>query len=323
MDELARKYFGGELTQNERLELLRRAETDGQLYEALIRHQNICALLALAPRRGDSTTAYREFRAFRRRQNSKTVRRLTMTSLRYAAVVLIAVAATWSLAYINNKQHTTGTMQTLYVPEGQRISITLDDNTVVWLNSRTKISYPSVFGADERRVSLEGEAYFEVNRDANRPFIVRSGDMEIKVLGTSFNIHSYPNEAVSRVSLIDGSLQVSAKGSATTDIILEPDYEAVFDGKDLSVVRIRNKNHFLWTQGIYVFENETLGAIVKQLELYYDIKINVLDNAMLQWRYTVKFRQRDGIREILRLLQEIHHFSMAFDETDNTVYISK
>ncbi|MDR1455956.1 MAG: FecR domain-containing protein [Tannerella sp.] len=326
MEESVRKYFQGELSRGERLELLRRSETDPALKTAFIRHQNMLALLEFAPLKGDRGKAQAGYAAFLAGQKRKSMRLLVMRAFRYAAAILCLAIGTWYAAslYFPGSRTETVAMHTLYVPAGQRVSLTLGDGSVVWLNSRTKLTYPAVFNGNERHVTLEGEAWFDVAKDARKPFTVSSGNVDVKVLGTSFNIYAYPGETFSRVSLVEGSLRVHAHGSEPAGaVVLHPNSEAIVAGGEISVTEIPDLNYFLWTKGIYSFENETFGNILKRLELYYDIRIDVRDAAMLQWRYTVKFRQRDGIREILNLMREIHKFSINIDEENNVITINR
>jgi ferric-dicitrate binding protein FerR (iron transport regulator) len=325
MEESVRKYFQGELSRDERMEILRRLDTDATLKAAFVRHQNMLALLELAPVKGDRKKAQADYVTFISGHKRKSIRQILLHTLRYAAAILCLTIGTWYAAslYFSGDRAEPVAMQTLYVPAGQRLSLTLADGSVVWLNSRTKLTYPAGFSGSERHVTLEGEAWFDVAKDVRRPFIVSSGNVDVKVLGTSFNVYSYPEETISRVSLAEGSLQVYAHGGEPAGVILTPDNEAVINGRQISVTKIPDPNYFLWRKGIYSFENETFGNILKRLELYYDIRINVSDTAILKWRYTVKFRQRDGIREILNLMRAVHKFSMTIDEENNVITISK
>ncbi|MDR0699639.1 MAG: FecR domain-containing protein [Tannerella sp.] len=325
MNNIIIKYFKGELSQDERLELLRRMDEDTALKAAFVRHQQMLALLELAPVEGDEGKARTKYGIFMDERRRKSVRRRLTRTLHYAAVILFMTVGTWSAAYLyfSTDKNADEVMQSLYVPAGQRVSLTLADGTVVWLNARTKLTYPSTFHRDERQVSLEGEAWFDVAKDTKKPFVISSGDMKIRVLGTSFNICHYPGETSACVSLVEGSLQLYAHENDHKGVYLRPNDEATVAGRKISVTKIPNPQRFLWTKGIYSFENESIGNILKKLELYYDIKINVEDATILQWRYTVKLRQRDGIREILRLMQQIHKFKMTIDEENNTVTITK
>ncbi|MDR2232695.1 MAG: FecR domain-containing protein [Tannerella sp.] len=319
MDELIQKYIDGSLTQAEKLELLRQAQNDAQLRAELARHKNLNAIINLKRQEGDRQCAAESYRRFsgEHKKRKQTVWQI----LAYAATAACLIGLTWWLSgmYYHSKIQTQEKFNTLYVPAGQRVQFTLEDGTGVWLNAQTKLTYPIEFKGNERHVEVEGEAYFEVTKDASRPFVVSSKDFNIKVLGTKFNIYSYPEEKQSRVSLIEGSLNVCNQDVVT----LKPKEEAIIEGDRMTVAQIPNQHYFLWTEGIYSFENERFENIVKRLELYYDISIAIENAAMRDWRYTVKFRQRDGIDEILRLMQCIHQFNMIRDNENNKIQITK
>jgi ferric-dicitrate binding protein FerR (iron transport regulator) len=215
------------------------------------------------------------------------------------------------------------TETSLFVPAGQRVSLTLSDGTVVWLNAQSRLIYPAVFMGEERRVRLEGEAYFEVAHNRDKPFIVATGKIDIKVLGTSFNVQNYERDNFSRVSLLEGSLQVYDPLAGSGGIILQPNEEVTIRDGQMNVEQMPDTDYFLWKDGIYSFNSEELGSILKKLELYYDVEIVVKNPSMLKWRYTVKFRHRDGIDEILRLLQRIHPFRMQKEEENNRIILDK
>ncbi len=102
-------------------------------------------------------------------------------------------------------------MQSIYVPTGQRVNITLSDGTNVWLNARTKIVYPAVFDKSVRQVAVDGEAYFDVAKDKKRPFIVETGKCNMEVLGTKFNVEGYSDKDDFEVTLMEGSVRVASR----------------------------------------------------------------------------------------------------------------
>lgn len=176
----------------------------------------------------------------------------------------------------------------------------------------------------ERRVEVEGEAYFEVALDRHKPFIVSSGDVEMKVLGTTFNVYNYPWDDFVRVSLIEGSLQVTATHTGHAGIILKPNEEiSIYEKDKPGVTAIPYADYFLWKDGVYSFHNEPLGNIANKLSMYYDVQIEVEDDSMLEWEYTGKFRQTDGIDEILRLMQRIYYFGITKEKEENRILLSK
>jgi ferric-dicitrate binding protein FerR (iron transport regulator) len=321
MDELTGKYMNGSLSREEKIELLRQAENDTQLRTELVRCKNLNAMTALKQRSDDSDCSRGRYHQFIRDRKRKSTIVKAGRILSYAATAACLAGLVWLLAgiYHSSENDSVEKFNTLYVPAGQRVNFTLEDGTNVWLNAQTKLTYPVAFRKNERNVAVEGEAWFEVAKDSDRPFIVSSKDFRIKVLGTTFNVYSYPEENTARISLMEGSLAVYNRDVVT----LKPLEEVTLEGDRMTVGNIADRNYFLWTKGIYSFENERFENIVKKLELYYDINIDIEDIAMREWRYTVKFRQRDGIDEILRLMQRIHKFKITKNEEKNCIKITK
>lgn len=321
MDEQIRKYYQGELSPEEGDELIRKVSSDSALKDAFIRYRHLDTLLDWAAHPDDKERAAADFKKFVAKAQRKARIKTSRHILSYASIAAGLMFVTWLFAERYFSGQETTRLHTLYVPAGQRLSFTLEDGTTVWLNAQTRLSYPAVFAKGERRVAVEGEAFFNVTKDADRPFIVSAGDIELRIVGTTFNLYHYPQEDFSRISLPEGSLQVRNISRPSEKVALEPNHELTIRDGQMELTDITDPNYFLWKEGIYSFEDEALENIVKKLELYYDIRIEVKDTIMLGWRYTVKFRQRDGIDEILRLLQQVHPFRMKKNEENNYVTI--
>jgi ferric-dicitrate binding protein FerR (iron transport regulator) len=324
MNREVEDYFLGKMNRDERIAFLSELTSDKEKQETFGQYQNAEALLAFSDDVDNSFDAVRNYKQFTRCMKQRTFYRYIYRTVGYAAaVVLLAISVHFYHVYYY--QHAVDISETsLFVPAGQRVSLTLSDGTTVWLNARTRLTYPTAFVGDQRRVSIEGEAFFEVAKDKNKPFIVSANGSEIKVLGTTFNVYSYPDESISRISLLEGSVQVHSKISPDIEVTLRPQEEAIFQSQTQTMMigKIPNNDYFLWREGIYSFENESLSNILKKLELYYDIKIEVKDPAILKWKYTVKFRQRDGIDEILRALGKVYPLKIRKNEEKNIVKIS-
>lgn len=324
MDEQIKKYFQEELDTVERLELLRKVEADDELKQQFIEYKNMHALLSLSDQVGSQEENRHGYIRFKGLIKTKKVRRLFLNTTGYAAAIALLITVTyWFTANLYSTTPQPIADNTLYVPAGQRVKLTLQDGTNVWLNAQTTFTYPAIFSEKERRVSVKGEAFFDVAKNPEKPFIVSSQGIEMKVLGTKFNVHSYPGEENIQTSLIEGSLHVYFPQSAKDGIILKPNEEVTIKGNSMEIGIISHHNHFLWRDGIYSFENELLIDILKKLELYYDVKIEVKDPSIFKWEYTGKFRQRDGIEEILRMIQRIHKFKIQKDEENNKIILSK
>ena len=214
-------------------------------------------------------------------------------------------------------------MNTLYTPAGQRAQLVLQDGTEVWLNAKSKLIYPSQFTGKERKVVVEGEAFFNVAKDYEKPFIVSSQDVDMKVLGTQFNVYCYPEAGYIQTSLLEGSVRVFFQDKESEGITLKPDQQVTVTGGKMVVEPISLNDHFLWREGIYAFENEPLINILKKMELYYDVKIMVKDTSLFNDTYTGKFRQRDSLDDVFRVLQQIRKFKVEKDKDKNIVTLSK
>lgn len=322
MDERILEYFEKELNSAGRLALLRQIESDEELRKQFIEYKNMNSLLSLSGIVNSEIADRQGLNLFRSRLKTKKLQMLVVRVVGYAAIIALLVGGTWwNAAHYFSKQLSASTVNTLYVPAGQRIKLTLQDGTGVWLNSRTTITYPITFSEKERRVSIEGEAFFEVTKNPRKPFIVTSQGVDMKVLGTKFNVDSYSNEHELKTSLIEGSLQVLSSDKMKS-VILKPNEQVTVKGSLMSVTAITHKDQFLWIKGIYSFTDEPLGNILKKLELYYDTKIVVEDPSISSWVYTGKFRQSDGLNEILRMIQQIHKFKIRKNEKTNEIRLS-
>ncbi|QJB32722.1 FecR domain-containing protein [Chitinophaga oryzae] len=164
---------------------------------------------------------------------------------------------------------------TLLVPYGNVASLQLEDGTRVWLNAGSRLVYPAAFAAGRREVFLEGEAYFDVAADADRPFSVYANDMKIAVLGTAFNISAYREDAASQVVLASGSVQLEAfrgPGKAAAPVQLSPGNRASYAGRDgqMTVDNVNVAGHISWKDGIIVAEHTSLHEILRKLSRYYN-----------------------------------------------------
>lgn len=319
MDKRVEQYFRDELNPVERLAFLREVEADASLKKEFIEYQNMHALMnlsAYAENTEESKNGYMRFLWIKRR---KQARKLIVTSMKYAAVLICIVMSTyWVSTRYMNPNELIAEANTLYVPAGQRARITLQDGTMVWLNAQSTLTYPSHFTGKDRRVTLTGEGYFDVAKNTEKPFIVSVSQVDMTVLGTKFNVYSYPDAGYTQTSLLEGSLLVSAIGSGA-QVVLKPEEQVTVHEGRMILDKIKHPDAFLWKEGIYSFDDEPLGNIAKKLELYYDVKIVIKTPKLADIRYTCKFRQRDGIDEILQLIGKIHKFNISKDKEKNII----
>ena len=315
------------LSDEERLEFLREVEADAELKKQFVAFQNAYALFNLGVQFQDKTLGQQKYNAFVHYKRKSAYRQQVRTCCRYAAAILLLIVSSSVLTYwlmrSDDSPALPVTYNTLYTPAGQRAQLVLQDGTEVWLNAKSKLVYPSRFEGKSRNVTVEGEAFFKVAKDSVKPFIVSAGEVEMKVLGTQFNVYSYPETGYVETSLLEGAVKVFFTGKEREGVVLRPNQQVTVSGEEMKVEPIARKEHFLWREGIYAFENEPLIHILKKLELYYDVRIIVEDSSLFKDTYTGKFRQRDSLDDIFRVLQRIRNFKVERDTEHNIVTLRK
>ena len=164
---------------------------------------------------------------------------------------------------------------TLETPVGGEYKVQLPDGTKVWLNAASKIVYPEVFNDSIRHVIVSGEAYFEVAHNREKPFVVSSGNYDIIVLGTTFNIASYTNDDHSAITLVEGKVKIKTNNPNEV-VYLNPGQQAEYSviNADISVSEVDVKQYTAWKDGMFVFRNETLESIMKKLSRWYDCEFH-------------------------------------------------
>ena len=237
---------------------------------------------------------------------------------------ILKIAAIFILIFIGNhywwnKPEKTETVQSIYVPAGQRAELMLADGTKVWLNSRSRLTFPGSFDGNTRNVKLDGEGYFAVKSDTEHPFIVETNRYNVRVLGTEFNVIAYSNDSVWETSLLKGKVEILANG---TEVKLEPDTKLSLQGNKLVKGNIKEMDYFRWREGLICFHNISLSDIMEKLELYYGVNIIVNNRNILHNHYTGKFRTGDGIEHVLRVLRLSNQFSYTKDDETNTITIN-
>ena len=185
------------------------------------------------------------------------------------------------------------------IPRGGEYAIVLGDGTRVHLNSDTKFRFPENFSGKERLVYLEGEAYFEVARNEAKPFIVRCGGYDVKVLGTSFNVSHYADDEESRTTLAEGSVEIDMKGKKTT---LKPGQQAVVDDGHLDVREVDVEVYTTWMKENFRFQSESIEGIMKRLARWYNVEVFYVNQDVKNFHFTGYLPRYANIREVLDLL---------------------
>nr|WP_237249507.1 FecR family protein [Sphingobacterium faecale] len=166
---------------------------------------------------------------------------------------------------------TTGDLK-LTVPRGGTYQLTLEDGTQVWLNSDSELIYPAHFGTNNRNVELRGEAYFKVSKDQKRPFYVGSSDQQIRVIGTEFNVNSYPENVDAVTTLVEGKVQI-VDTKTNQNKTLVPGEQSIVGESRIEVNRVDVAPVISWKKGQFNFENKNLKIIMDEFARWYNIEV--------------------------------------------------
>lgn len=230
---------------------------------------------------------------------------------RIAAVLFIPLALVSAIQYLKtekNKENNNGRTQlstvynTVETPLGMRSSLTLPDSTKVWLNAGSKISYPVLFSNDRRSVTLSGEAYFEVKKDKEWPFVVNTKHMSILVTGTSFNCNAYPENEQVQTVLVEGAV-ILANQSATELASMNPGELATFDNDNQSITKTKTdlQKYIAWKNGKLMFRDDKMNKVVEKLERWYNVEFEIADKEIADYVYTATFID-ESLDQVLKML---------------------
>lgn len=175
-----------------------------------------------------------------------------------------------TLVYPKTDTTTAPAYHKITIPRGGEYILRLADGTRVWLNSETELEYPVVFTEKQRQVFLKGEAYFEVAPDSLHPFIVKTEQQNLRVLGTSFAIRAYANESVVLTTLETGKVNIHSKGQ---EVILTPGEQSCLKDGNLTVAKVNTTLFTAWHKGIFIFQDQPLENILNTLARWYNIDI--------------------------------------------------
>ncbi len=282
-------------------------------------------------------------------RTGKTVIRL----IRYAAILIIGFGVSFAVNRIIHKKPGDGInpdeYSTVNVAYGSKSTIQLPDGSAVNLNSGTTIKYATQFGLSDRTVILEGEGFFTVNKDAGHPFYVKTRQIIIKAVGTSFNVRSYKDEDITETTLVTGSVEIYSNNQnhlpdeqSVKLAVLHPNQKAVISNDDflisesrqpqekkkiispdVSSVTIQNKistELFTeWRNNILVFDNEKFVDIIRKLERWYNVEITLKYKALSDIRFSGKF-DRESIEDVLNGLKMIQSFDYEIHKNKIVIY---
>ena len=203
---------------------------------------------------------------------------------------------------------------TLVVPRGGEYTLVLSDGSRVFLNSVSKLVYPVVFSEDKREVTLKGEAYFEIAKDVNKPFIVNVDGVKIEVLGTSFNVKAYEEESNIFTTLVEGKVKLNADENER-GCILVPDQQAVVDrnSNNITVKKVDVQQFIGWKNGIYSFADQSVEDIMRTLSRWYDFEYEFTDESLKAIHFEGGVNKYENIYPILDIMQSTEKLKYKVD----------
>ena len=203
---------------------------------------------------------------------------------------------------------------TLIVPRGGEFSLELADGTRVWLNAESRLRYPVVFMGEERKVEMEGEVYFEVAKNREKPFIVTVNGVDIRVLGTSFNVSAYQEEVVT--TLVEGKVQLKR---GDEQVVLSPNQQAIWSDDKFKVKQVDARNYVLWKEEIFYFEDVDLERILDDMARWYNVNIFYMNPTLKKMKFSVEIKRYEDINEILRRIEQTKR--VKFEIKDRTINV--
>jgi len=315
MKEIIIKYLNGEATADEKHQMLSWLKEDVENKKIFSEIRDIwIASVSSAISDHEVHNAFSRFEQNIRSREQKSIKYSRKPFLHIAASLAIIIVCTlggYFLGkqgfYINSGENLLVMNQVIMGNESKG-TVTLPDGTTVWLNANSKINYPEEFPQDIRKVKLEGEAYFNVAHNAKAPFIVESGQMEINVLGTQFDVKNYADQLYSATTLLSGKVKVRFSPGSEF-ISLAPNQTVTFDKQNntFDIRQVEAKDYIIWTNDKIVFSNELLSDILYKIEKWYNIEITCAEDVLLSQRlsFTIRKETKEEIFKTLELIAPI------------------
>ena len=238
---------------------------------------------------------------------------------RTAAILVIPLILTVVYLFISHEPEKI-TFQEIFAPYGTYTQVNLPDDSKVWLNAGSSIKYPTRFKKGSREVSLNGEAYFEVESDRKNPFTVHTSHVDVRATGTVFNVEAYPTDSIASVTMVRGKLGVTMNNQSQIGLI--PGERASFNKNTLQcrIEKTDPYKWYAWKDGLMVFRDDPLEYVFKRLGQTFNVEIKVMDKEIANQLYRATFRE-ESLSEILRLLKltaPIRYVDYEQDPASNT-----
>ena len=327
-EEIFIKYFTGAISPKEETELLEWIDASDENRKEYMQQRKVWDMYLLHRVPEEPAVSFGQILV---RHNRKLTRNTTVNTsdsntwvsqlLKFAAIFVIAFGLAW---YVFDNREQTPLYNTVEVPSGQRVKLTLPDGSLVWLNAQTKFTYPAVFDKRVRSVTLDGEGLFEIVHNEKHPFTVQTPKYEVKVLGTTFDVYAYSNSNSFETILIEGSVAVT-DGLSGKVYQVQPGCKLFFDDhtQQMRMVNVNPDEYTSWKDGIYIFNDITFAEMAKRLEHYYKTKIIITDSLLMNYHCTGKFRQYESITDIMDVVKSDAPFKYSYNKDANELIIER
>lgn len=321
MNELIDKYFAKTITREEKKILFDAMNADKALEKEFLQMQNVSALAGMMPQAGDDKISGSGKKHFMQMLFRKKLKRTLVSSMKYAAVFLLLIAATFFVT----KRYVAGEFGKNYTvvtaPKGQRVKVDLPDGTVAWLSPCSQIRFSNSFNDKDRQVELDGATFFDVAKNPEKPFIVSAKQYRVKVLGTKFNISAYATSPEFETDLVEGSVHIVDATNAQNELFLQPKEKAVLWGDKLVKRKSDFNNEEYLKNGVVSFQSEPFGKVIDRVSLWNGVKFNIKRSVDVTKKISGKFRQSDSVESILKALQGATSFKYTIiSEDEITIY---
>lgn len=303
------QYLKGELSEQEAQDMERWADESKENEKELVSLAKVYHLgqLARSYSKNEVENAWAKVYKSTSAARSVKVRKPFMwTVWSMAAAIVLLLGLNVHLIMRDGSEPFEAGYLTLTSVRGSHVVYTLPDSTVVTLNRNSTLEFPVVFNEGERRVRLKGEGYFDVTKDPSRPFIVETDkDVDIKVLGTTFNLQSYPSDDIVQVALISGSVEVSSDNRTDFSYLMHPSEKFTYNAHtgEMSVENMVEVNGNEWMFGRIVFSDTPLKEVARQLTNHFDTKVTVADEKLSTIRFSGSF-DNHGLEQVLSYMEQ-------------------
>ena len=320
VEELIAQYFVEELNEQE-LACLNQWLDASEENQRYFNHLQEIWISTFNPDNRLSFDKEKAYHRFRSRINAETKYKparkvpIYIRMQRVAAVILLSIVCGsfgyWLSLNGLNKQYSDMSVE---APLGSKVKLYLPDKTLVWLNAGSSIEYSQAFGIKNRKLTLNGEVYFEVARNAKKVFEVTSNDVTVKVLGTKFNFRNYVDEEQASVTLLEG--KVSVKKAGNEELFLRPNQQIAYNKSEqtFEIINVKAEQTSEWIKGIIFFDGESLPDIVRELERLYNVRIRIENESLKTYRFYGKFYRTDQtIQEVIDMLASTNKLKYSID----------